>query len=246
MQKQRIKASSIAGIAIAVLAFCFSVVMAVYLTIDFFDSFPNERKYYSFEQIDKYVGDVFGEECVYIESPEENYYIYEDGNGVRFTVEATSNPLISFYSDHLPIYQKGVGDDYTESAISHYKEDIEKLAESNGLEAVVYTHDIYVIIEDASQAEKAAEVMAGIDNLLDIDIDYWHRNIRTEKSHYDPSETINLHLKPADADSDEYLRYDSESRICTYTVSISEWNRLTKEMVMKRLSRNRKLPETTT
>lgn len=209
-------------------------ILIILSIISFLLSFSTTRKYYTFAQIEKYVDKVFGKDFSFIETSFKNQYVYEDANGIQFTVEAISYPVVSFYTDHLPIYRKAVKDNYTEAVINYYKDDIKKIAEKNDLDAVSSSYNINVIIENKQQSEKAAEVIAEIDNLLNININYSKGRLRKYKKKYDNSNKINLYLKPEN--TDENLTY--KNKICEFKISFDDNKRLTAKKTLKIIKLN--------
>lgn len=236
MTKSQDKGSAkkiVAGFIIAVLV-CIAVI--AYFVISWILSISTAREYYTLEQIELYVDDVFGEDYTLTDTSKEHHYVYTDSRGIQFTVEAVSYPVVSFYGDHLPIYRKAAKDDYREAVVNYYKEDIVKLAESNGLEVKYYSHDIYVIMKDTQQCNDAATLISEIDGLLGLKIDYENCKLRKYESKYEYYDEIKLYLEQAALDEDWIPK--PENRICAFDISICEKDRLTEEKVLKKINLN--------
>lgn len=205
--------------------------------IAYFSSFSTTREYYTDQQIVDYVKDVFGEDFTFIRKEGDHEYIYEDPRGISFSVRALADAVLSMDGADGPLFRKAVIDDYWESVVEYYEEDIEKLAGQNGMEAKYYQYDIVLRVDALEDIDIAAQVMEEIDSLLSMDVDYEKGKLRKyEITVIDYS----LKITPAlafDSANDSWV-YQQENRVCDLEISMKEEDRLKKEEILERIERN--------
>ncbi len=212
----------------------------IYLVLSYFCSLSMQSEYYTPQQIDDYVTDVFGEACEFVAHPEENgdtnTYIYEDARGIKFTVSSENEALICIDGSCAPPYRKYVTDNYIESVITNYMDRFQTAAENLGLE-VGYTsgNKTYsVILHKSDQIETAAKLICMIDSWLDLDLDYSDGDLRT--SPYQGTYKIILYQKTENTDQSQ--SYQSRNQICEFEISLTPRDRLREKKVLHRIRLN--------
>lgn len=202
------------------------VILYIYLR-----SLSTTPEYYSDEEIEEYVKDVFGDECKFVCKEDEHEYIYEDARGIQFSVRAISDEVNDVSWMGKQYFRKAVFDNYWESVVEYYETEIEAIAKRNNMEAMYYQYDIVLRIDSQKRIEEAAAVMEEIDHLLAMNIDYANGKLeRYEITVVDYR--LKICLAVSNSRDDSWV-FQNQNRICELVVSTDENNRLIKEEIVK-------------
>lgn len=211
MRKYKVKLSE----KIIITIFVVAVIFILYKIISFVLSVSTKPEYYTFEEIDEYVDDVFGEDCIFIESSSKYDYIYEDENGIRFTVGNSPDAVLgSIDGAVIPLFRKAVTDDYVESAVNFHYDKIKEIAKNENLE-ITRRHDaICIAANDKSQIESAAKAITDIFSLFNFNFDYDDGSLHKLSTLYPLKMDIVFYIIPDNAD--EYWAYNYDYHVSQF------------------------------
>lgn len=183
--------------------------------------------YYSKEEVEEYVEDVFGkdfsliEEDSYLDDSDEKNpiyeYIFENDKGIKFSVYAYTYH-VSIDASQSIFYDKSIKDNYIESIMKYYENDIKSLCASVSFDASMEDLSMKFFLDDYKQIPEAAKLIARIDHVVSMEYDYHKQN------RYNPTKTISIFLKPNDARVDWKEEY--EYQIAGITLSFNQEKRL--------------------
>lgn len=203
----------------------------------------SEPTYYSKKEVKRYVKDVFSEKCKLKE--EKSYpddtdegnpiyeYVFETKNGMSFSVySSTRHPYVA--ASETKFYEKQIDDNYIDSVMVSYLDEIKKVCQAASFDQAVTTYDrdtgmgvsIELYLDNYKQIDEAAQIICNIDELISFEYDY--RKYCEEN----PLKSITVYLKP-----DHYEEIDNwepgwDSRIDDVDLSCAKNMRLDKAEVV--------------
>lgn len=196
--------------------------------------------YYSDDYVKTYAKDVFGKNVTFIEKTNDSQdkegnltykYLFKEGRGIEFSIK-TSTYRASFDGTQTSFYNKSISDDYVESIVSHYHDDITAIIKDSPFE-IDYSDkkSMTLYLNDYKQTTKAAEFIEDIDKLLALESFYSKYNKSASTF------TVKVYLR---SDNSENIdNWKERDVFCFASIKLTtKAPRLTADGVNKTLERN--------
>lgn len=205
------------------------ILMLTLLSGIIFSGCSLEPMYYSEEEVLQYVFDVYGvgwkftDKEMYLDSTDDRNKVYKytftDAQGMSFSVEAYTY-RISIDASTTMFYDKGIRDDYLDQKLEFNRKNIEKVLSASGFDWEIKKDyvDMQIYLDNYRQTEKAAEVLAEIDRILNLKCNFEKWPVK--ENHL----TVQISLKPDSGEED--WKGDYDYRITQVDFSNSESERL--------------------